>query len=149
MYIQPTILNMKVMRQLVATFCALLFTITLFAQNNDPILGKWENQSGEGRIEIYKKNDKFYGKLYWIKDAAKKDVKNPDPKLRSRNIQGLEILTNFRKDSKTYVDGEIYDPKSGKTYSCKMTLKGNDQLDIRGYIGISLIGRTESWKRIK
>ncbi len=149
MYIQPTILNIKVMRQIVATFCALLFSMVLFAQNNDPIIGKWQNPSGEGRIEIYKKNDKFFGKLYWVKDASKKDVKNPDPKLRSRNIQGLEILTDFSKESKTYVDGQIYDPKSGKTYSCKMTLKGDDQLDIRGYIGISLIGRTETWKRVK
>ncbi len=149
MYIEPTILNIKVMRQIVATFCALLFSIALFAQESDPILGKWENPSGEGRIEIYKKNNKFYGKLYWIKDSAKKDAKNPDPKLRSRNIQGTEILTNFSKNSKTYEGGEIYDPKSGKTYSCKMTLKGNDQLDIRGYMGISLIGRTETWKRIK
>lgn len=149
MYIEPTILNTKVMRQIVATFCALLFSIALFAQGNDPILGKWENPSGEGRIEIYKKNNKYFGKLYWIKESSKKDVKNPNPDLRSRNIQGTEILTNFTKNGKTYEDGEIYDPKSGKTYSCKMTLKGDDKLDIRGYIGISLIGRSETWKRIK
>ncbi|MGJ1206211.1 DUF2147 domain-containing protein [Sphingobacterium lactis] len=136
------------MKQLVATFCALLFTMMVFGQNNDPILGKWENPSGEGRIEIYKKNNKFYGKLYWIKNAGKKDAKNPDPNLRTRDIQGLEILTGFTKKGKTYEDGEIYDPKSGKTYSCKMTLKGDNQLDIRGYMGISLLGRTETWKRI-
>jgi len=121
----------------------------VFAQSNDPILGKWQNPSGEGRIEIYKKGDKFYGKLYWIKDSSKKDLKNPKESLRSRNLQGLEILTNFTKNGKTYEDGQIYDPKSGKTYSCKMTLKGDDALDIRGYVGVSLLGRTETWKRIK
>ncbi|MEI5986385.1 MULTISPECIES: DUF2147 domain-containing protein [Sphingobacterium] len=137
------------MKQVLMTLCALFITVALYAQS-DPILGKWQNPSGEGRIEIYKKNgEKFYGKLYWIKDSAKKDAKNPDPKLRSRNIQGLEILSGFVKESKTYVDGTIYDPKSGKTYSCKMTLKGDDKLDIRGYIGISMLGRSETWTRIK
>lgn len=136
------------MKKLMITLCALFFTVALFAQT-DPILGKWENPSGEGRIEIYKKGEKFYGKLYWVKHPDKKDEKNPDPAQRSRKIQGLEILNGFVKDSKTYVDGTIYDPKSGKTYSCKMTLKGDDKLDIRGYIGISLLGRSETWKRIK
>ncbi len=136
------------MKQVLMTLCALFITVALYAQS-DPILGKWQNPSGEGRIEIYKIGEKFYGKLYWIKDSAKKDAKNPDPKLRTRNIQGLEILSGFVKESKTYVDGTIYDPKSGKTYSCKMTLKGDDKLDIRGYIGISMLGRSETWTRIK
>lgn len=131
------------------TFCALIMTISLYAQSADPIVGKWQNPSGEGKIEIYKKNDKFYGKLFWVKDADKKDVNNPKENLRSRRIQGLEILTNFTKSGKSYEDGQIYDPKSGKTYSCKMTLKGTNQLDIRGYVGVSFLGRTETWKRIE
>ncbi|MCT1526148.1 DUF2147 domain-containing protein [Sphingobacterium hotanense] len=137
------------MKRLLITVCAIFIGLMVFAQSNDPILGKWQNPSGEGRIEIYKKGDKYYGKLYWIKDSSKKDLKNPTESLRSRNIQGLEILTNFTKNGKTYEGGQIYDPKSGKTYSCKMTLKSNDALDIRGYVGVSLLGRTETWKRIK
>lgn len=137
------------MKRLLTTVCAIFVGLMVFAQSNDPILGKWQNPSGEGRIEIYKKGDKYYGKLYWIKDSSKKDLKNPTESLRSRNIQGLEILTNFTKNGKTYEGGQIYDPKSGKTYSCKMTLKSNDALDIRGYVGVSLLGRTETWKRIK
>jgi len=129
--------------------CALLASGALYAQTNDPIIGKWQNPSGEGRIEIMKKGDKFFGTLYWIKDSDKKDAKNPDSALQSRKIQGLEILKNFSKDGENYSGGEIYDPKSGKTYSCKMTLKGEDKLDIRGYMGISLLGRTETWKRIR
>lgn len=137
------------MKRLLTTVCAIFIGLMVFPQSNDPILGKWQNPSGEGRIEIYKKGDKYYGKLYWIKDSSKKDLKNPTESLRSRNIQGLEILTNFTKNGKTYEGGQIYDPKSGKTYSCKMTLKSNDALDIRGYVGVSLLGRTETWKRIK
>jgi len=140
------------MKKIMMSFVMLLVTAALFAQT-DPIVGKWENPSGEGRVEIYKKGDKFFGKLFWLKfpnneaGQPKKDIKNPDKALQSRNVQGLEILTNFDKDGNTYVDGKIYDPKSGKTYSCKMTLKG-DKLDIRGYVGVSLLGRTETWKRI-
>lgn len=136
------------MKKIMLSCMAMLLTLAVFAQSNDPIIGKWENSSKEGRIEIYKKGDKYFGKLYWIKDASKKDVNNPDEKLRSRNIQGLEILTNFTKKGKTYEGGEIYDPKSGKTYSCKMTPKG-DKLEVRGFVGVSLLGRTEVFTKIK
>ncbi len=140
------------MKKIIASLIMLLTAVALFAQT-DPVVGKWENPSGEGRVEIYKKGDKFFGKLYWLKSPnnesgqPKKDIKNPDEALQDRHIQGLEILTGFKKDGNSYVDGKIYDPKTGKTYSCKMTLKG-DKLDIRGYVGVSLLGRTETWKRI-
>lgn len=135
------------------TLMMLFTSLAIFAQS-DPIIGKWQNPSGEGRIEIYKKGEKYFGKLYWLKEPndaqgnIKKDVKNPEKSLQSRLVQGLEILTNFSKDGNVYQDGKIYDPKTGKTYSCKMTLQGTDKLDIRGYVGVSLFGRTESWKRV-
>lgn len=137
------------MNKLLVTLMTLMCALTTFSKEDDPILGKWQNPSGDGRIEIYKKGDKYFGKLYWVKDAAKKDINNPDEALRSRNIQGLEILKNFKKSGTVYDGGEIYDPKSGKTYSCKMTPKGIDKLDIRGFVGFSLLGRTETWKRIE
>lgn len=132
-----------------------LFALQAFAQTKDDVLGKWLNPTGEGQIEIYKKGDKYFGKLVWIKDPTdengkpKKDEKNPNESLRSKPILGLEILKNFVFDDGKWVDGSIYDPKSGKTYSCKLTLKDDKQLSIRGYIGVSLIGRTEVWKRIR
>ena len=132
-----------------------LFALQAFAQTKDDVLGKWLNPTGEGQIEIYKKGDKYFGKLVWIKNPTdengkpKKDEKNPNESLRSKPILGLEILKNFVFDDGKWVDGSIYDPKSGKTYSCKLTLKDDKQLSIRGFIGVSLIGRTEVWKRIK
>jgi len=137
-------------------FMLAIFSLPAFSQNNDLILGKWQNPSGEGRIEITKKGEKYYGKLYWLKEPndetgqPKKDVKNPDETKRTRLVQGLQILEGFTSSGKgTYENGTIYDPKSGKTYSCKMTVKGNDKLDIRGFVGISLLGRTETWTRVK
>jgi uncharacterized protein (DUF2147 family) len=132
-----------------------LFSISASAQKADAIVGKWLSATGEGQVQIYKKGDKFFGKLSWMKfpnDASgkpKTDQHNPDKKLQSRPELGIELLKDFTFDGDdVYEDGTIYDPKSGKTYSCKMTLKG-DVLKIRGYIGISLLGRTENWTRVK
>ena len=137
----------------------ILFTIAFAlgatAQNANAIVGKWLNSSGEGQIQIYKKGDNFFGKLAWMKvpnDAngkPKLDVKNPDKNLQSRPKLGLEILKDFTFDGENgYENGTIYDPQSGKTYRCKMTLNG-DELKVRGYVGISLLGRTEKFKRVK
>ncbi|MEQ7801227.1 DUF2147 domain-containing protein [Pedobacter sp. ASV1-7] len=139
------------------TFLLLLTAISIaaFPQNKDAILGKWINSSGEAHIDITKRGDKYFGKIVWLKEPKdekgnnKTDVKNPDESLKSKPILGLEILKNFVFEDGKWTDGKIYDPKSGKTYSCNMTLKSNDVLNMRGYVGISLLGRSETWKRVK
>ncbi|GAA3953612.1 DUF2147 domain-containing protein [Pedobacter ginsengiterrae] len=135
----------------------LLFVAVSFnaiAQNKDAIVGKWLNASGEGQIEVYKKGDKYYGKLAWLKEPnlngkPKMDSKNPTASLQSRPLLNLEILKDFVFEDGKWTDGTIYDPKSGKTYSCNISLKGNDVMNVRGYIGISLLGRSEAFKRVK
>ncbi len=128
---------------------------TAFAQNKDAVLGKWLNATGEGQIEIYKRGDKYFGKLAWIKEPndekgkPKMDQKNPNTNLRAKPILGLEILKDFVFEDGKWTDGTVYDPKTGKTYSCNLSMKENGQLSIRGYIGVSLIGRSETWKRVK
>ncbi|UKT62184.1 DUF2147 domain-containing protein [Pedobacter mucosus] len=129
-------------------------SLSSFAQNKDAVVGKWLNPSGEGQIEIYKKGDKYFGKLAWIKEPnlngkPKLDAKNPDVKLQKRPLLNLEILKDFVYEDGKWTDGTIYDPKSGKDYSCNMSLKGADVLNIRGYVGISLLGRSETFKRVK
>lgn len=139
------------------TFILLLTVISFagFAQNKDAIIGKWINSSGEAHVDITKRGEKYFGKIVWLKEpkdekgSVKTDIKNPEEGLRSKPILGLEILKNFIFDDGKWTDGKIYDPKSGKTYSCNMTMKGNDILNMRGYVGISLIGRSETWKRVK
>jgi uncharacterized protein (DUF2147 family) len=139
----------------VTLLMAISFFITVSAQKADAILGSWVNPSGQDHILIYKKGNKYYGKLDWIKvpndetGKPKTDKNNPDPVLKSRPDLGLELLKDFIfNGDDVYEDGTIYDPKSGKTYSCKMTIEGNT-LKIRGYVGISLFGRTEVWTRLK
>jgi uncharacterized protein (DUF2147 family) len=63
-------------------------------------------------------------------------------------VLGLVILTGFKFDTDEWSDGDIYDPEKGKTYSCTLSLKDSGTLKVRGYIGISLIGRTEIWTRV-
>ncbi len=123
------------------------------------VLGKWLNEDKDAHIQIFMKGDKFFGKLVWIKipidpetGKPKLDKHNPDPELQKRPSLGLELLTNFVFDDDEWEDGEIYDPKTGKTYSCYMEFPDDDNLDnlkIRGYVGISLLGKTTYWTRVK
>ena len=126
------------------------------AQDKDAILGKWLNATGEGQILISKADDKFSGKLVWLKNPEddkgqlKRDAKNPVPENRKRPLMGIQILQNFIYLGKgVWEEGSIYDPKTGKTYSCKITMTDKDQLNIRGYVGVSLLGRTEIWRRVR
>lgn len=140
----------------IALFIATLYTLS-FGQNAvaDKILGTWLSETKEGKIEIYRVGNKYYGKLVWSKNmyaadgkTSNKDLNNEDKKLRNRDLKNLVLLNNLVFDEDEYNGGTIYDPKNGSTYKCYMTLNG-DKLNIRGYIGISLIGRTSVWTRVK
>lgn len=133
-------------------------TSTLQAQNKEgDVIGVWLNQDEDAHVEMFKRDGKIYGKIVWLKEPLdaetgkpKTDKNNPDPKLKSTPTLGLEILKGFSFDGKKeWSGGEIYDPKSGKTYSSYMTFENKDKLKIRGYIGVSLLGRTTYWKRVK
>ncbi|MEY4316157.1 MAG: hypothetical protein RI977_1534 [Bacteroidota bacterium] len=115
----------------------------------DAIIGKWLNQEGTSHIKIFKATNgsfagKFYGSIVWLKEP----LKNGKPKVDDLN--NLQILKDFVYDAedKEWEDGTIYDPKNGKTYSCYMTLDGT-KLNVRGYVGVSMIGRTSVWTRVQ
>jgi uncharacterized protein (DUF2147 family) len=123
-----------------------------FAQA-DAIEHTWYNSEKTAKIQVYKAVDgRFYGKIVWLEEPnrdgkPKVDFRNPDKAKQNNPVIGLLILKGFKKDEDDgYEDGTIYDPKNGKTYSCKITRNGNE-LHVRGYIGFSLIGRTETWTR--
>jgi uncharacterized protein (DUF2147 family) len=143
---------------LVTLFILPIISYAQKAQPGDAILGTWFNAEKDAKIDIYKvtyKNAsyKYSGKVTWLKvpndenDKPKTDKENPDPKLKTRPRLGLIVLTDlgFKGENK-YEKGKIYDPKNGKTYSCQAELDGKI-LKLRGYIGVSLIGRTSEWTR--
>lgn len=140
---------------IIVFLAAFIGAITTFEQsniisNNDAIIGKWINPDKDAKFEIYKKDDKYFGKIIWGTGSDAKDSKNPDPALRNRDLVGLTILNNFIFNGKNaWENGTIYDPKEGKTYSCTLTLTSVNKLDVRGYVGLSLFGRTETWTRIE
>ena len=123
----------------------------LYAQANpDAILGIWFNEEKDAKIKIYKEGGKFFGKIVWHKtgdDISAYDENNPDPELQKRKKVGLVILTGFEFDDGQWEEGEVYDPKNGKTYSCVIKLQKDGVLYVRGYIGISLLGRTAHWTK--
>lgn len=135
---------------LLLTLSLLIFMVSAKAQE---ITGFWFNDVKDAKIEIFKATDgKYYGKIVWLKEPnrdgkPKVDKFNTNAKLKTRPIMGLNILSGFKKSGSTYEDGTIYDPKNGKSYSCKITPDGNNKLNIRGYVGISLLGRTTVWTR--
>ena len=113
----------------------------------DAVLGDWIPESKDGKISIYKQGEKYFGKVSAGKNGEKKDVNNPDEKLRTQSIIGSVILKDFEFSGKYWENGTIYDPNYGKTYSCNIKIKKPNELEIRGFIGISILGRTTVWTK--
>src|SRR5215217_3985884 len=111
---------------------AICLPVISFAQK-DRIEGLWFNEEKTAKVQIYLANDhKFWGKIVWLKEPLrdgkpKTDINNPKKNSRNQPLIGLPLLRSFEKDGdKKYTDGEIYDPKNGKTYSCTITYKNDN-----------------------
>lgn len=123
------------------------------ADSADNIVGEWFTTDKKAKVKIYKaKNEKYYGKIIWLKEPndengkPKVDKENPDESKRNEPIVGSLILHGFEYEGDNqWEEGEIYDPESGNLYSCNIELQKDGKLKVRGYIGFSLIGRTEYW----
>ena len=119
------------------------------------ILGKWKTVDDEtgmenGIVEIYEKAGKVYGRIIEILEKEKKHFKCEmcEGEDKNKPVLGLVIIKGLKKKGDFYEGGKVTDPKNGKSYHCKMTLEGKDKLIVRGYIGISLFGRSQTWFRI-
>lgn len=127
----------------------IILPFLLFAQNT--IVGRWktiDDETGKPKsiVEIYEKNNKFYGKII---ELFRQPHEDQDPICtkcedfrKNQKIKGMVIITNMVKKEDIYEDGEILDPKKGKIYRCKMWLE-NGVLKVRGYWGF--IYRTQTW----
>ena len=119
------------------------------------IFGKWKTVDDEtgmenGIVEIYEKAGKVYGRIIEILEKEKKYFKCEmcEGEDKNKPILGLVIIKGLKKKGDFYEGGKVTDPKNGKSYHCKMSLEGKDKLIVRGYIGISLFGRSQTWFRI-
>ncbi|AZZ58267.1 DUF2147 domain-containing protein [Riemerella anatipestifer] len=138
------------MKKLMFATMALMFSVMSYAQ----IEGKWktiDDETGQAKsiVEIFKKSDgKYYGKVVQLL------IKPADPNCslckddrKGKPILGMEVIRGIKKDGNTFDGGTITNPKNGKVYKCSIEREGN-KLNVRGYIGISIAGRTQVWYKV-
>jgi len=128
----------------------------IFNAQGQTVLGKWktiDDETGQAKsiVEIYEKSGKIYGKIIDIINSQKrKDLcLKCSGEDKNAPILGLIIIKGLVKDGDEYNDGKILDPLKGEEYKCFITLDGKDKLKVRGFIGVSLFGRTQYWTRVK
>lgn len=137
-------------------FIGLLLALAPFtAALAQDVVGKWKLSNGTAIVQVYQSGEVFNGRIVWLKNPTAADgtpavdAKNPNEKLRSRKLIGLNMLSGLKKSGSEYTGGKIYDPANGKTYYCSMEVVGNI-LKVRGSLDkMGMIGRTMDWYRVK
>jgi uncharacterized protein (DUF2147 family) len=127
----------------------------LLEDNPDAVQGVWKTGEGNAMVRIYKNGDKYQGKVVWLKEPIdpetgkpKVDKFHPEEASRTRPVLGLINVWGFvYQEKNVWSEGNIYDPKNGNTYSCTIKMINPNTIEVRGFIGVSLIGRTDTWTR--
>ena len=120
-------------------------------------LGRWMTEGGKSHVQIYQCGPQLCGRIVWLREPLAKDglpkvdLKNPDAAKRSQKILGLQFMWNFVKasDPNEWESGRIYNPEEGETYKATMQLRPDGKLRVRGYVGISLLGKSQYWERVR
>ena len=148
------------MRSFLAAFALLLSASVTgaVAQSVSPV-GNWLTEGKSGIVEIYRctpNGDTLCGRLAWFRikpddpNPQGLDLNNPDKTKRSQPLCGLTFMYGFKPaGQRKWEDGSVYDPDGGSTWHATMKLRDDGAVDLHGYIGISLIGRSEIWTRYK
>ena len=135
---------------------SLFLTLTAHAQQapGDGIVGIWEADDGSVKLDMYKAGAAFEARLLYGNQVVesdnvtfKLDTRNPDPALRSRSLKNIVFLSGLRWDDGEWTGGSLYDGSSGRTYTCKATIK-DGKMYLRGYLGISALGQTRVFHRV-
>lgn len=136
------------MRALRALLVLMLGTVSV-AQAQEALLGRWLTEPRDGIIEITRAADNTYqGRIIGGNAPHRLDQHNPDPGRRQQELLGQTIMLGLHDDGAGHWSGgSIYDPDSGRTYKCRIELLDPDHLKVRGFIGISLLGRSQTWSR--
>ncbi len=120
-------------------------------------VGRWFAEGGAAQVEIGPCGDTLCGRVVWLRapfdehGCTLRDRFNDDPSLRERSVLGLEVLRGLQpsaRDERLWEHGSIYDPSNGRTYTCRLTMVDHDRIEIRGYLGIPVLGRTTVWIRV-
>lgn len=136
----------------------LLISGFLMSQDNKEklILGTWLNVKQTAHIRIEQVNNKVQGKIVWLKHPNDDngqpltDINNPDKKRRDHPVIGLYVLKGFTYSGNgKWEGGTIYAPELGKVYDCEISINDPNKLEVRGFIGVSFVGRTDLWTRVK
>jgi uncharacterized protein (DUF2147 family) len=144
------------MRKVIILMVLSLYAIAGIAQESEKIAGIWWNDEKTTKIKVEKKEGKHIGTIVYMipekyeNGETPKDDNNPDKKLQSRSLIGLQILSGLEYDAskKEWKSGTIYDPKSGNTYDCYAWMESNDLLKLKGFVaGIRMLGRSSEWYR--
>ncbi len=126
------------------------------ASEPDPsgVLGNWMAESEKIAIELYRCEEYLCGKIIWVikpyrnNGEFKRDKRNPDPALRQRGYCGIEVVRGLRgKNDRVWRHGTLYYVKKGTTFDLDIALKDDDRLELRAYLGIRLLGKSETWNR--
>lgn len=143
---------MKILNISIALIFAFITNVKAQTGENE-IIGKWESDKKDVRLEFFKSGTEYQARLLWGNQVvesdgktSKKDMKNPDKNLRTRDILGIVNVTGLKWDDGEFTSGKIYNPPSGDTYKCKVWIK-DGKLNLRGYMGFSLLGQTATFHR--
>jgi len=139
----------------VGASAAVLLLVAAPARGTGGVEGVWYAEGGAAKVEISRCNEALCGRVVWLRSpfdehgCPLRDRYNPDESLRARPVLGVQILRDLRADGAGgWTDGSIYDPATGNTYRAMARLEGSDRLQLRGYLGIPLLGRTTRWFRV-
>ncbi len=133
----------------------LVISTTALAEARAPSpVGVWATEGNKSHIRIYRCGEFMCGKIVWLDRAPSRgpayDRENPDPSKRDRPLLGLRVLSQLRASDtpREWTGGRVYDPRDGDSYRVKMTLLEDGRLNVRAYIGIPLLGRSQTWTRV-
>ncbi len=132
----------------------ILFMLLLTTPQTPTIEDTWittDDETGLEKSEVvfYQKDNKLFGKIETLllpEDQGKR-CENCKGTLKNQSIAGMVIVNNLVKTEEGWEEGTILDPKSGKEYDCYIEFIDENTLKVRGYLGFSLLGRTQIWKR--
>lgn len=139
------------MRRIVPALTVLMFLAMPNAAKADAFGGLWLTENGKAVVELAPcPEQSICGSIYWLREDAKQyDYMNPDPKLRQRPLCGMKFLGGFRADGlAAWEGGSIYKIDDGDTYHAEMSINDDGTLHLRGHIGVSFIGKSQTWTRV-